>query len=41
MSLIVVEATIVLKDAARRADAIAESVQWQEATRNEIGRAHV
>ena len=35
MSLIVVEATIVLKDAARRADAIAESVQWQEATRND------
>ena len=35
MSLIVVEATIVLKDAARRADAVAESVQWQEATRND------
>ena len=35
MSLIVVEATIVLTDPARRDEAVAASVQWQQATRSD------
>jgi len=35
MSLIVVEATIVLTDPARRDEAIEASVQWQQATRDD------